>query len=72
MEIIIEQKIPIYLSEDEARLFVTFQKNYQVVARIIGSMDALNLTEIKNASLLMDFDQNGTINHSAITKHYRR
>lgn len=70
--IIIEEKIPIYLSQDEAMLFVAFQKNYQVVAYILGTMEALRLNEIRNASLTMDFDPQGSITHSSITQHYKK
>lgn len=72
MQIIIEEKTPVYLSPDEAMLFMAFQKNYQVVARILGSMDALRINDISNASLTMDFDRDGLITHSSITKHYRK
>lgn len=72
MNIIIEQKTPIYLSSDEAMLFMAFQKNYQVIANIIGSMDALRVNNITNSTLTMDFDREGLIAHSSITKHYRK
>ncbi len=68
----IKEKTPIWLSSDEALLFKAFQQHYQVVARIIGSMEALRINDIANASVVMDFDANGIIQHSAITKHYRR
>lgn len=71
MELIIE-KIPVFLTADEALLFRQFQERFQIIASIVGSMDALNIKDIKNASLTMDFDGNGIINHSSITKHYRR
>lgn len=72
MQLIIEEKTPVYLSPDEAMLFMTFQKNYQVIARILGSMEALKVNDLSNGTLTMDFDSGGVIQHSSITKHYRK
>lgn len=67
-----ETKTAVYLDPDEAMLFVAFQKNYRTVAHILGSIDALGLNSISNASLTMDFDRDGIISHTSITKHYRK
>ncbi len=72
MQIIIEEKTPVFLSPDEAQLFVAFQKNYQLIANILGNMDSLGLSNLRNASMVLDFDMNGVIQHSSITKHYRK
>ena len=72
MQITIEQKTPVYLSPDEALLFMAFQKNYQVIARILGHIDALGIRNIANSSLVLDFDKDGMVAHTAITNHYRK
>lgn len=76
MEIHIQQvieppKIPVYLTEDEAKLFIEFQKRYQVMAHLLGYMDSLNIFELKNCSVVMDIDNLGKVSHTAITRHYR-
>lgn len=72
MDIIIEQKTPVYLSPDEALLFVEFQRRYQTIASIIGNMEGMGLINLKNSSLTLDFDMNGVIQHSSITSHFRK
>ncbi len=72
MQVIIEQpKIPVFLTEDEAKLFIEFQKRYQVLAHLIGCMDSLNILELRNCSVQLDIDTNGKVSHSAITVHHR-
>lgn len=72
MQTSIEQpKIPVYLTEDEAKLFVEFQKRYQVIAHLIGYMDSINIFELKNSSIQLDIDTTGKVSHTAVTKHYR-
>lgn len=72
MQIVIEPKTPVYLSPDEALLFIAFQKNYQLIANILGTMDSMGFTNLRSASVALDFDANGAIQHSSITKHYRK
>lgn len=71
MNIVIEEQIPVYLTPDDARLFVEFQKRYQVIGQLLGSMDALKISDMKNVSIVMDLDGAGKLQHTAITKHYR-
>jgi len=71
MQITIEQKTPVYLSPDEALLFMAFQKNYQIIAHILGTMDSLKIGDLSNGRLEMDFDKTGMVTHTSITKHFR-
>ena len=71
MNIIIEEKIPVYLSEDEAKLFIAFQKNYIVFAQLLGYMESTGTSNLKNMSIVMDIDNDGKVGHTAITRHYR-
>lgn len=59
------------MTEDDAKLFLAFQENYQVVAHLLGCMQGLNLKTLQNVSVTMDIDGNGNLQHTAITKHYR-
>jgi len=61
----------VYLTPDEALLFVEFQKRYHIIAQLVGCMESLNLSDIKNTSITMDTDEQGRVKHTAITKHYR-
>ena len=72
MQIIIEEKLPVYLSTDEAKLFLAFQKNYHTIAQVLGVMDSLGVKNMANGSLTLDFNSEGMIQHSSITKHYRK
>lgn len=65
------QTVPVYLSEDDFKLFSMFQERYQVIAHLLGCMDGLNLDKLNNVSVIMDIDTNGKLAHTAITKHYR-
>ena len=67
----IEPTTAVYMTEDDIKLFLVFQKNYQPVAHLLGCMDSLNIQDFKNVSIVMDIDQNGKLQHTAITKHYR-
>ena len=66
-----ENTTTIVLTDDEAKLFLEFQKHFQIIAYVLGAMALLNINIIKNASLTLDYDQNGKINHSVISQHYR-
>lgn len=71
MQTIIIEKIPVYLTADEAMLFVEFQKNYQIIAHLLGYMSSIHADTLKNTHLAFDIDNEGKISHTAITKHYR-
>lgn len=70
--IITLEKTPVYLDPDEALLFLAFQKNYHVVAQVLGVMDSLGIKTLANGSLTLDFNSDGIIQHSSVTKHYRK
>lgn len=71
IEVTIKPQVAVYLSEDDAKLFMAFQQNYQTVAHLLGCMDGLNLKDLKNVSVNMDIDKDGKLAHTAITRHYR-
>lgn len=73
MQVMIEtrQNVQIDLKPEEAMLFVEFQKNYQVVAYLLGYLSSLKIAEMNNTNLTMDIDSNGKVSHTSITKHYR-
>lgn len=71
MKVIIEEKIPVYLSPYEAGVFVKFQEHFTLIAHVVGVMDSLGLKDLNNANILMEFNNEGLIKHTAITKHYR-
>ncbi len=75
MKVIIEQEtpahIPVYLTQDEALLFVQFKKNYKVIAYILGFIDSMKIENMKETNIVLDIDKNGIVSHAAITKHFR-
>jgi len=64
-------KIAVYLDEQECFLFKLFQENYTLVAHILGTMNSLKLNGLTNCNVSMDFDAQGLIQHTAVTKHYK-
>lgn len=62
----------IQLTDDEAKLFVEFQRNYQMIAHTLGVMRSLNLTNLNTCELTMHYDQTGSITHAQITKHFNK
>lgn len=75
MKVIIEQatpnNIPVYLTTDEARLFVEFKKRYKVIAYILGFMDSMKIEDMKETNVILDIDKGGVVSHAALTKHFR-
>ncbi len=63
--------VVISLTPDDAKLFAEFQKRYEVIAHLVGYMDALRLFDLKNMNISMDIDTAGKVSHTAITRHYR-
>ena len=61
----------IELTDEDALLFIQFQKNYSVIAPIVGYMSSLQIIDIKNTQIVLDIDQAGKVSHMAITKHFR-
>lgn len=62
----------ISLSDEDAVLFIAFQKRYEVIAPLVGYMDSLNLIDLKNMSIVLDIDPQGVVGHMAITRHFRK
>lgn len=62
----------IELTNEDALLFVEFQKHYNVVAPIVGYMSSLKLVDVSNTQIVLDIGQSGVVQHMAITKHYRQ
>lgn len=62
----------IELTDEEALLFLQFQKNYEVIGYILGYMDSLKTYDLRNMSITMDIDNTGTIRHCSFTKHFRQ
>lgn len=60
------------LTDEEAGLFLEFQKHYKVVAPIVGYMSSLKLVDLSNTQVVLDIGQTGLVQHMAITKHYRQ
>jgi len=69
----IEEKkaVLIELSPADAFLFSEFQKRYEVLANLIGYMDAVKIFDLKNMSIQIDIDKNGIASHTSITRHFR-
>lgn len=57
----------IELTEEEARLFVEFQKRF-LFMQMLASLDAFN---IKGGRVIIHFDNFGDINSVDVQKHYR-
>ncbi len=72
MEVINKELIPVFLTNEEALLFIQFQKKYQVIAYILGCLDSLNVNDVKNSMVSFNFDQSGVLGNTTITKHYKR
>lgn len=61
----------VQLTDEDALLFIQFQKNYQILAPIVGYMTSLKIIDISNSQLVLDIDSQGKVGHMAITKHFR-
>jgi len=61
----------IELTDDEAKLFLIFQKKHAVLAPMLGYMDMMQLDKLVNCSIQLDTDAKGIVVHTAITKHFR-
>ncbi len=75
MKVIIEQatesSIPVFLTADEARLFVEFKKHYKVIAYLVGFMESMKIEDMKETNIMLDVDKQGIVSHAAITKQFR-
>lgn len=64
-------KVIVELTEDDAKLFIEFQKHYTLIGYVLGVMSGLNLTELKTCELTMHFNASGAVTNAQITKHFR-
>lgn len=62
----------IELNEDEAKLFIEFRKRFDFIGYLVGYMETFGMFDLKSANIEIDIDKDGIIQHTAITKHYRR
>lgn len=60
------------LTDEEIELFKNLQKHHEVIGYLIGYMESLKLTDLKNVNIQLDIDDKGIVGHMSITKHYRR
>ena len=60
-------KIAIYLTEQEALLFVEFQKQYA----LIRALESIGAFKVKSGSVTIHFDSNGLIGSLDKYEHYR-
>lgn len=58
---------PIYLNQEEAMLFVAFQKRYA----FIELLESLKVFDIKSGSITVNFDSLGAIGSVDIQRHFR-
>lgn len=66
-----ESQIPVYMTQDEARVFIEFKKRYKVIAYILGFMNTMRIDDMTETNMVFDVDKSGIISHVAITKHFR-
>ena len=64
--------VTIDLTEEDAKLFILFQQHYNLVAYLLGAMDKLKLQDLNMCNVQLDYNAHGLIEHSAITKHYKK
>lgn len=64
---IVDTKTTVYLTEEEAKRFVAFQKHYA----FIQLLDSLGVFDIRSGSVEVHFDAFGRIGLVDIHNHYR-
>lgn len=62
----------IELTEEEALLFAKFREHQEVIGYLLGYMESIHVYDLKNMSLTMDIDNNGIVQHTSITRHFRK
>lgn len=67
MNILSDKKTAIYLTSEEALLFVEFQKRFA----FIQALNSIGAFDIKGGSLEVHFDALGQIGSMAIHRHYK-
>lgn len=61
----------IELTNEEALLFLEFQKHYLVIAPVAGYLSSIQTKDLSNSQIVLDIDSNQQIKHVSITKHFR-
>jgi len=62
----------IELTDEDAMLFMKFQQYYDVIGYLIGFMESTGMYNIKNSSITIDIDKDGIVQHTSITRHFRK
>jgi len=63
--------IKVELTEDEQHLFIEFRRRADVIAYLVGYMESIGVFDLANASITLDIDKDGIVQHTSITKHFR-
>lgn len=53
----LDERIPVFLTKEEAALFVLFQQNYDSIAFLISQ----NVFDIRNGNAILSFTQDGQL-----------
>ncbi len=72
MQVIIDPRpnVTVELGPDEALLFIEFKRSYDVVGQLLGYLNTLKISDMRNTNLVLDIDSGGKVSHTTITKHY--
>jgi len=60
------------LTDEDALLFIEFQKHYEMIGYIIGYMNSIGVSDMKNMNITLDIDNNGIVQHTSFTRHFRK
>lgn len=60
------------LTDEEAKLFMEFQKRHEVIGYVVGYMESLNMFDLKNMEITLNMDNEGIIKHMSLCRHYRK
>ena len=63
--------VTIELSEDQAKLFLEFQKRHEAISYLLGYMESVNVFNLKDMHIELDIGHTGMVEHMSITRHYR-
>jgi hypothetical protein len=72
IEVKIQPLVTVKMTPDEAKVFELFKKRADIIAPILGCIDSLGLTQIKNAQVELNFDSFGSMRHMSITQHFKQ
>lgn len=63
-------KTMVELDDTEALLFIEFRKHIDIIGYLVGYLQSFS--DINNCNVSLDIDKDGIIQHTAITKHFRK